>query len=165
MRRWVARDPARDDALDGNLLRGLVQARRADGILEIALHGGRRPLLAAATDVPVGTDVTIAIRPESIRLVETTDNRDIVDSANALAVSVTEVSFLGDHYEYGVAAGGIELIAQSQDHISALVLTAVIEPSACAVFSNTPPANPGDRHGDSGADAPVSNAMPAAMRP
>jgi hypothetical protein len=60
------------------------------------------------------------------------------------------VSFLGDHYEYGVAAGGIELIAQSQNHISALALTAVIEPSACALVSDTPPAYPDARHDPSG---------------
>jgi hypothetical protein len=63
---------------------------------------------------------------------------------------VTEESFLGDHYEYGVAAGSIELIAQSQTHFSALALTAVIEPSACAVLSDTPPAYPDDRHDASG---------------
>jgi iron(III) transport system ATP-binding protein len=130
-----------------NLLRGVVQERRADGTLEIALPGQRHPLLAAATDVPIGTRVTIAIRPESIRLVEPTDNRstDVVERANALDVTVTEESFLGDHYEYGLAAGSIELIAQNQNHISALALTAVIEPSACAVVSDTPQAGTDDR--------------------
>jgi ABC-type Fe3+/spermidine/putrescine transport system ATPase subunit len=120
--------------------------------LEIALDGERRSLLAAATDVPIGTDVTIAIRPESIRLVETTDHgpAGVVECANALDVSVTDVSFLGDHYEYGVAGGSIELIAQSQNHISALALTAVIEPSACAVVTDTPTAYPDDRHDASG---------------
>jgi ABC-type Fe3+/spermidine/putrescine transport system ATPase subunit len=104
-------------------------------------------LVAAATDVPIGTDVTIAIRPESIRLVDATDNGPIgaIECANSLDVSVTEVSFLGDHYEYVVAAGTIELIAQSQNHITAPALTAVIEPSACAVVADAPPATPDDR--------------------
>jgi iron(III) transport system ATP-binding protein len=113
-----------------NLLPGVVHTRRADGTLEIALHGGSRSLVAAANDVPVGTDVTIAIRPESIRLVETTD-----DGPNSLDVSVTEVSFLGDHYEYELRAGSLELIAQSQDHLTEPGLKAVIDPSACAVVS------------------------------
>jgi iron(III) transport system ATP-binding protein len=135
-----------------NLVRGVVRARRADGVLEIALHGERRSLLAAASDVPIGTEVTIAIRPESIQLVETTDSgpAGVVGSANALDVTVTESSFLGDHYEYGVQAGTIELIAQSQHHLSGLALTAVIEPSACAVVSETAPAHTGDRHDASG---------------
>ena len=123
-----------------NLLPGVVHGRRADGTLEIALRGEPRSLLAAASDVPIGSDVTIAIRPESIRLIETSDNAPTAagEYANALDISVTDESFLGDHYEYGVAAGGIELIAQSQNHISALALTAVIDPSACAVVSATP---------------------------
>jgi iron(III) transport system ATP-binding protein len=136
-----------------NLLPGVVRARRGDGILEIGLHGQRRSLLAAATDVPIGTDVTIAIRPESIRLVESTDSgaANVADRANALDVMVTEASFLGDHYEYAVAAGSIELIAQSQSHLSALALTAVIEPSACAVVPDTPaPAQPDNGHDATG---------------
>jgi iron(III) transport system ATP-binding protein len=118
-----------------NLLPGVVRARRADGTVEIALGDDRGSLIASATDAPIGAEVTIAIRPESIRLVETTDDGPPAASAsaNALEVSVTEVSFLGDHYEYGLAAGGIELIAQSPSHVAAPTVTAVIEPSACAV--------------------------------
>jgi iron(III) transport system ATP-binding protein len=135
-----------------NLLRGVVRARRADGTIEIALSGERRSLLAAASDVQIGADVTIAVRPESIQLVERTDNgpTGVAETANALEVSVTEVSFLGDHYEYGVAAGSIELIAQSQSHISAPALTAVIQPSACAVVSDDAPADWDERHGAAG---------------
>jgi iron(III) transport system ATP-binding protein len=118
-----------------NLLPGVVQARRADGTLEVGVDGRRPPLLVAGSDAPLGAGVTIAIRPESIHLVETSDDRhlDVVPPANALDVSVTEVSFLGDHYEYALAAGSIELIAQSQKNVAAGVVTAMIEPSACAV--------------------------------
>jgi iron(III) transport system ATP-binding protein len=135
-----------------NLLRGVVRTRRADGTLEIALHGERRSLLAAPTDVPIGTDVTIAIRPESILLVEPTDGQPgdsgefasgkFPNAINEVDCTVTEVSFLGDHYEYGLAAGSIELIAQNQNHISALALRAVIDSSACAVVSDIALANP-----------------------
>jgi hypothetical protein len=103
--------------------------------------------------VPIGTDVTIAIRPESIRLVESTDSGSagVAERDNALDVTVTEASFLGDHYEYAVAAGSIELIAQSQSHLSGPALTAVIEASACAVVSDTPePAYPDNRHDATG---------------
>jgi iron(III) transport system ATP-binding protein len=135
-----------------NLLPGVVRARRADGTSEIALRGERRSLLAAATDVPIGTDVTIAIRPESIRLIETTDSglTGVAKGANAIDVTVTEESFLGDPKEYGGAAGSIELIAQSRNHLSGVALTAVIEPSACAVVSDSPPAYPDNRHDASG---------------
>jgi iron(III) transport system ATP-binding protein len=121
-----------------NLLPGVVHGRRADGTLEVGVDGRRSPFLVAGSDVPLGVGVTIAIRPESIRLVETSPDgqADVVDGTNALDVSVTEVSFLGDHYEYGVAAGSIELIAQSQTDIAAGAITALIEPSACAVVAD-----------------------------
>jgi iron(III) transport system ATP-binding protein len=121
-----------------NLLRGVVHARDADGALRIALDGSTRSLLAAASGVPVGSAVTVAIRPESIRLLEPADSgvAGLPDCPNALDVAVTEVSFLGDHYEYGVTSGGIELIAHSDRRIAARVLKAVIEPAACAVVSH-----------------------------
>jgi iron(III) transport system ATP-binding protein len=137
-----------------NLLEGVVRARRSDGSAEVALDGERRPLQTAATEAPIGTRVTIAIRPESIRLVETTDDvpRDSVEWANTLDVSVTDVSFLGDHYEYGVAAGSIAIVAQSQSHLPGVAFKALIEPSACAVLLDTPAVNgngrdPGTPHG------------------
>jgi iron(III) transport system ATP-binding protein len=148
-----------------NLLNGVVDARRPDGGSVIALHGERRSIVAAATDVPIGTGVTIAIRPEAIQLVETADGGapDVV--ANALEVSVKEVSFLGDHYEYRVAAGGIELIAQSQNRIAALSLTAVIEPAACTVVSDAPPAYPRDRTDATGITRDTNgNGSPAPRR-
>jgi iron(III) transport system ATP-binding protein len=158
-----------------NFLGGVVHARRTDGTLEIALHGKRRSLIAAASDVSVGSEVTIAIRPESIRLVEATANGPVgvVEGANTLDVSVTEVSFLGDHYEYSVAADGIELIAQSERHMSAVALTAVIEPPACAIVSDDPQAhsvdqpsasgNPREANGN-GASAPREPAPPTGAR-
>jgi iron(III) transport system ATP-binding protein len=134
-----------------NLLRGVVRARRTDGTLEIDLHGERRSLIAAASDVPIGTDVTIAIRPESIRLVDAAANgpTGVVECANVVDVTLTERSFLGDHYEYTVAAGSIELKAQSHSRISALAFTAVIDPSACTVVPGTSPHpdDPGDASG------------------
>jgi iron(III) transport system ATP-binding protein len=116
-----------------NLLPGVVHTRRTDGSLEIVPVGERRALLAAAADVPIGAEVTIAIRPESIRLIEAANGRP-VEGANCLEVAVKEVSFLGDHYEYTLTAGAIELFAQSQERFSAPTLSAVIEPSACALL-------------------------------
>jgi iron(III) transport system ATP-binding protein len=128
-----------------NLLSGTVRARRPNGTYEIALAGERLSLLAAASDLPLEADVTIAVRPESIRLVDTTANGEAsLDRAGALAVTVTEASFFGDHYEYSLRAGSIELIAQSQNPVSAPALTAVIPPSACALVSDNPPSRPAD---------------------
>ena len=120
-----------------NLLPGTVHARRSDDTMEIAVRDDSRSFLAAGADVAIGTEVTIAIRPESILLVETAPNRPAggAQRDNAIEVSVTDVSFLGDHYEYTVAAGAIELIAQSANRLSARTLMAVIEPSACVVLS------------------------------
>jgi iron(III) transport system ATP-binding protein len=132
-----------------NLLRGLVRGRRGDGTYEIALHGEQQSLFAAGTEVPSGTEVTIAIRPESIRLIETANHgpKGALDRANVLEVTMREESFLGDHYEYAVAAGNIEFIAQGPSHISAATVIAVIEPSACAVIPDKPTAHGGEGHG------------------
>jgi iron(III) transport system ATP-binding protein len=140
-----------------NLLRGVVSARPVDGTVEIALREELGSVLAAA-DEPIGNDVTVAIRPESIRLVEATDNRPerLVEGASTFNVSVSEVSFLGDHYEYVVAAGGVELIAQSQNHISAPALTAVIEPSACMVVSDAASPDPEAGHAGAGITSGVA---------
>jgi iron(III) transport system ATP-binding protein len=127
-----------------NLLPGVVHARRPDGTSEVALHSQRQSIRAAASDVPTGAGVTVAIRPEAIRLVETpgTAPTGLGDSVNAFEVTVTEEAFLGDHYEYTLAAGAIELVAQSQNRLSARTLTAVIEPSACAVVADTSNGHP-----------------------
>jgi iron(III) transport system ATP-binding protein len=130
-----------------NLLPGVVRERGANGTSEVALHGELRPLLVTGTDLPIGTDVTIAIRPESIRLIEPGDNGAAggLDRVNALEVALTEASFLGDHYEYTLKAGSIELIAQTQNQISSPTVTAIIDPSACAVVSDTPAVDPAGR--------------------
>jgi ABC-type Fe3+/spermidine/putrescine transport system ATPase subunit len=135
-----------------NLLPGIVRAPRANDSVEVALRSGPGSLLAANTDLPMGTEVTIAIRPEAIRLVERTDNGDTsrFDRLNALDATVTEASFLGDHYEYSLTADSIELIAQSQNLIPATTVTAVIEPSACALISDAPGAEPVDRYNAGG---------------
>jgi iron(III) transport system ATP-binding protein len=149
-----------------NLLSGVVRGRRPDGTSEIVLTDERQSLLAATSAVPIGTRVTIAIRPESIQLVETTDTAEASarDHVNALEVSVTQSSFLGDHYEYGLAAGDIELIAQSRDRLSRPTLIAVIEPSACAVLSETSPAVQGGWTGD-GRSVPKTNGNGSAASP
>jgi iron(III) transport system ATP-binding protein len=119
-----------------NLLPGVVRGRRADGASEIALGGKQRSVFAAKAELPIGAEVTVAIRPESVRLVEITDSglTGVRESANVVDVTVKEESFLGDHYEYTLAAGDVEFIAQGPDHISAPTLAAVIDPAACAVI-------------------------------
>jgi hypothetical protein len=48
-------------------------------------------------------------------------------------VSVRDVSFLGDHYEYELTVNGIKLVALSGQQVSGTKLRAAIEPSACLV--------------------------------
>jgi iron(III) transport system ATP-binding protein len=135
-----------------NLLPGVIGRRGPNGTSEVALHDDRRALRVAGTDLPVGSDVTIAVRPESVRLIERVDNGDArsSDRLNVLEVTLTGASFLGDHYEYSLKAGSIELIADSQNRISAPTVTAVIEPSACTVVSAAPQADPGDEQNGGG---------------
>ncbi|HUE26471.1 MAG TPA: ABC transporter ATP-binding protein [Solirubrobacteraceae bacterium] len=132
-----------------NLLRGLVRDRRADGASEIALSDDHGSLFAAQTDVPIGTEVTVALRPEAIRLFERPDNgpTGVPERANVFEVTVREEWFLGDHYEYALTAGDVEFTAQGPRHISAPTLSAVIEPAACAVISDGPHAHANGRPG------------------
>ena len=81
--------------------------------------------------------MTIAIRPEPIRLVEIGHDRATSTTAcvNEIDVTVTKESFLGDHYEYGVTTGVIDPIAQDQNHASTVPLTTIIEPGSSAVVA------------------------------
>src|SRR5262249_48057828 len=70
--------------------------------------------LPTGDDPAMGDEVTIAIRPESVRLASPT-GADAEPGWTWLPGRVTSDTYLGDQHEYRVAAPGIgELIARSQ---------------------------------------------------
>jgi iron(III) transport system ATP-binding protein len=119
-----------------NFLDGVVTSRGSNGTVEVALGQGGPHLVIAVDDGPeVSSAVGIAIRPESVKLIDgrVTNGDGSAESQNVFDVSVRDVSFLGDHYEYDLTVNGIRLVALSAQQVSGTRLRAAIEPSACLV--------------------------------
>jgi ABC-type Fe3+/spermidine/putrescine transport system ATPase subunit len=74
--------------------------------------------------------VSVAIRPEAIHLT-TNGASGGPATANRFDVTVTDVSFLGDHYEYRLRAGDLTIVAQSPHQVGSIGLQAVVDPDAC----------------------------------
>jgi iron(III) transport system ATP-binding protein len=79
-----------------------------------------------------GVAITIAVRPEAIEL-RTADPTTTAE-ANRCEVELRSVAFLGDHYEYQLGVGPLELLAQTTKPIAGGRLAVHIPPSACAVL-------------------------------
>jgi iron(III) transport system ATP-binding protein len=118
-----------------NVVDGVVHRAAADGTVEIDLGpDGLRLLVAANGGVAPAGPVTVAIRPEAIRLIDRAAQNGSAGAPpgpNEFDVTVRDVSFLGDHYEYRLAVGELALIAQSPHQVSATGLRAAVDPSQC----------------------------------
>jgi iron(III) transport system ATP-binding protein len=120
-----------------NLLNGVISKGTFRGTTEVVV-GDTGPRLLVTTDTATTRDtaVSIAIRPEAIRLLEGSMQNgagNAVNSDNVFDVSVNDIAFLGDHYEYNVAAGDIQLVAHSPHKIAARAVRASIDPGACLI--------------------------------
>jgi iron(III) transport system ATP-binding protein len=60
-------------------------------------------------------EATVAVRPEDIRVIENPGRHDGPEPA------VLDVSYLGDHYQYRFAVGGIQLIALSSHRLGGAI--------------------------------------------
>jgi iron(III) transport system ATP-binding protein len=119
-----------------NFLDGVVSSRGSNGTVEVAFGQDGPRLVVAVDDAPeLSSAVGIAIRPESVKLIDTaiTNGDGSAESQNVFDVLVRDVSFLGDHYEYELTVNGIKLVALSAQQVSGARLRAAIEPSACLV--------------------------------
>jgi iron(III) transport system ATP-binding protein len=117
-----------------NFLDGVVTSRGSNGTVEVALGQDGPRLVVAVDDAPeVSSAVGIAIRPESVKLIDRaiTNGDGSAESQNVFDVSVRDVSFLGDHYEYELTVSGLRLFALNAQQPTGAELRAVIEPSAC----------------------------------
>jgi iron(III) transport system ATP-binding protein len=117
-----------------NVIDGVVRSAATDSAVEVEIGAGAlRLLVAGAGAVPAGS-VSVAVRPEAIRLIDPAASNGANGTGsehNVFDVAITGVSFLGDHYEYWLSAGGLTLLAQSQDEVSGPGLKAAIDPAAC----------------------------------
>jgi iron(III) transport system ATP-binding protein len=110
---------------------------RADGTtLDLRLHTSHK--------LTVGEAIMIAVRPEAIELqaaeaattseASTRSDGAMMSEANRCDADLRSAAFLGDHYEYQLGIGPLELLAQTTTPVSGGRLVVHIPPSACAVL-------------------------------
>lgn len=111
-----------------NLIEGV--AGRTEGGVVVDVAGSPLRLEIATANGTAG-QVTIAIRPEAVRLTVIDDLS--LDGTNTWDADVAAVAFLGDHYEYEVSAGDVPLTVQSSRLVPGERIKVHIPPDACAV--------------------------------
>jgi iron(III) transport system ATP-binding protein len=114
-----------------NLLSGTVAAWEG-GRLALELDGGRK-LWADAEHAPTpNAKLTLAVRPEALRL-EPADSP--LNGSNTLDANVHSVAFLGDHYQYELESGSLTLTAQTARAVVGNRVKVHIPPDACAIVA------------------------------
>jgi iron(III) transport system ATP-binding protein len=116
-----------------NIMDGVVRGAAADSAVEVDIGNAGMRLLVADAEAAPAESVSVVVRPEAIRLVNPAASNGVNglgSERNVFDVSVADVSFLGDHYEYRLLAGNLTLLAQSPHEVSGTGLKAVIDPSA-----------------------------------
>ena len=111
-----------------NLITGDVLGWEA-GMLSVGLDGGRQ-LQVEAADAPKPGKVTVAIRPESLVVEPAASSRN---GGNTVEARVQAVSFLGDHYQYTLEAGPLQLLAQGARMVDGESVKVHIPAAACTV--------------------------------
>jgi iron(III) transport system ATP-binding protein len=118
-----------------NVIDGVVRTPASGGTAEVEFGlGGLRLLVADAGETAPEQAVSIVVRPEAIQLTNrpgSNGKRSPVSEPNMFDVAVSDVSFLGDHYEYRLNVGDLVLIAQCPHQVSAADLKAFVDPAAC----------------------------------
>jgi iron(III) transport system ATP-binding protein len=124
-----------------NVMDGVVRATAADSAVEVEIgSGGLRLVVGAADAAPTGS-VSVVIRPEAIHLVNpgaSNAGNGAGSERNVFDVTITDVSFLGDHYEYRLSAGDLTFLAQSPYEVSGPGLKAAIDPTAVRLVRSPP---------------------------
>jgi iron(III) transport system ATP-binding protein len=113
-----------------NLLSGTVAAAEP-GRVALELDGGRRLWIDAEHTPPPSTPLTLAVRPEALR-VEAADGATI-NGSNTLDALVHSVAFLGDHYQYELQTGSLLLTAQTPRPVFAERVKVHIPADAAAI--------------------------------
>ena len=113
-----------------NLLSGVV-ATWERGRIALELDGGRKLWIDSDQRPSPNARLTIAVRPEALR-VEPADTSTL-NGSNTLDARVTAMAFLGDHYQYELAAGSLALTAQTARPVAAENVKVHIPADACAI--------------------------------
>ena len=113
-----------------NLLSGTVAAWEG-GRIALELDGGRKLWIAAERAPVLHAQLTLAVRPEALRL-EPADG-STVNGSNTLDADVHSVAFLGDHYQYELESESLALTAQTSRAVAGDRVKVHIPPDACAI--------------------------------
>jgi iron(III) transport system ATP-binding protein len=132
-----------------NVLDGVVGAVAGTRTIEVLIgERGQRLLVSDASGRVPEAPVSVAIRPEAVRLLRANgDATPAPGTTNLLDARVTGRTFLGDHYQYEVAVGDVQLIATSPYEASEGVQRVVIDPDACLVIGRE---REGESHNNEG---------------
>jgi iron(III) transport system ATP-binding protein len=116
-----------------NFIAATVSATGPAGNVTVRVDGTTLDLqLQTPQRVAVGAAVTIAVRPEAVELYAA--EPATTSEANRCEVDLRSVAFLGDHYEYQLAVGPLELLVQTTTPTTGARLAVHIPPAACAVL-------------------------------
>ena len=115
-----------------NLLSGTV-ATSERGRLALELDDGRKLWVDSDHAASPSARLMIAVRPEALR-VEPAD-ASALNGSNTIDARVHAIAFLGDHYQYELAAGSLMLTAQTSRPVDAEHVKVQIPADACAVVA------------------------------
>jgi iron(III) transport system ATP-binding protein len=113
-----------------NLISGTVAAwEHGRALVEF---GGRSVWVVAERQPPSRSEVTVAVRPEALRVEAAATS--VMNGGNTFEARVRAVSFLGDHYEFDLDAGELSLLAQSPNPVPDERVKVHLPPDACTVL-------------------------------
>jgi len=116
-----------------NLLTGVV-ATWERGRLALELEDGRKLWIDSDNTPTPNARITVAVRPESLRIEPA--GTSTLNGSNTLDARVTAMAFLGDHYQYELAAGSLALTVQTSGPVFAEQVKVHIPADACAIVAD-----------------------------
>lgn len=121
-----------------NFLHGQVKAVKNQlGQAVVALNSGQELLASLPRELPVGADVSVAVRPE--RLVIVGEDSPAVDSepGTRLDVSIRHRSYFGAYWHYDFDIGGEVIKVSSQKEYGGAQVKIFVPFDACLVFETS----------------------------
>jgi iron(III) transport system ATP-binding protein len=114
-----------------NFFRGTAREQQ-DGRLRVELRDGSSLLASAPKPVAAGREVSVAVRPERIRLTAPPDAA--APRPNVLRVEIEDTTFLGSHHSLQVRAGQDRFRVECETPPADDAAFVEIAPDACTVF-------------------------------
>ena len=116
-----------------NLVNGVITSKDGGTVL-VDIAGSTSLRVAAPAVARASGPVTLAFRPEAVRLMPAGDKS--VNGTNTWEADVDAVAFLGDHYEYELHVGSLPLTVQSLQLVRGDRINVHIPPEACTVMAD-----------------------------